>query len=76
MIWKVKVLCEAHGKTVGKKPQPCVIRHWVTCLVAASTDDEAFAAGAKFAETQVPMGPKWESFDPREASILYLPAAI
>lgn len=74
MIWKVKVLCEGQGKTSGGRMR--AYRHWVTCLVEALDDDEAFAAGAKFAETEAPIGPKWVSFDPREASQLSLPVLI
>lgn len=73
-IWKVKVLCEGSGKTSGGRAR--AYRHWVTCLVEAIDDDAAFAAGVKFAETQAPMGPLWQSFDPREASILHFPAVI
>ena len=73
MIWKVKVLCEAHGKTVAKKPKPIVLRHWVTCLVEAENDHDAFGNAMEFAMNVAPFGPKWESFDAREAVQLSLP---
>ena len=74
MIWKVKVKCEGHGKTAGGRVRS--YNHWVTCLVEAETDDAAFASAQEFAQSVAPFGPKWESFDPREASRFELPASI
>lgn len=69
MIYRVIVLCEGFKNMARTK----IIRDKRTVLLEADDFDVAMTAAEKYAESHMPIGPKWESFSAMEAAPVELP---
>lgn len=77
MLWKVRVKMEYESTRLKRrKIVPCIVGQDITVLVEADDSDQAFERGVAYAKDHAPFGPKWQSFDPREAVQFTLPQSI